>query len=113
MLEVRTAPNLTVGYIMGTGDQVPSFIEQLGARVEMIGADGLNVLDVGVAKVIYIALLAMLASVLTSIGSAPLGNDKTSPSIVALGPGTPSSAAPATTQVPPSQPTTPTTPSAS
>jgi LmbE family N-acetylglucosaminyl deacetylase len=41
VLEVRTAPNLTVGYVMGTGDQVPAFIDQLGAKVEMIGAEGL------------------------------------------------------------------------
>ena len=41
VLDVRTAPNLTVGYVMGTGDQVPAFIEQLGAKVEMISAEGL------------------------------------------------------------------------
>jgi LmbE family N-acetylglucosaminyl deacetylase len=41
VLDVRTAPNLTVGYVMGTGDQVPAFIEQLGAKVETIGAEGL------------------------------------------------------------------------
>jgi hypothetical protein len=31
------APDVTVGYIMGVGDQVPQALEQLGARVEMIG----------------------------------------------------------------------------
>ena len=41
VLDVKTAPNLTIGYVMGTGDQVPAFIEQLGAKVEMIGAEGL------------------------------------------------------------------------
>jgi len=41
VLDVRTAPNLTVGYVMGTGDEVAAFIEQLGAKVEMIGAEGL------------------------------------------------------------------------
>ena len=41
VLDVKTSPNLTVGYVMGTGDQVPAFIEQLGAKVELIGADGL------------------------------------------------------------------------
>jgi hypothetical protein len=40
-LDVGIAPNLRVGYIMGVGDQVPQAIEQLGARVEMIGADDL------------------------------------------------------------------------
>jgi LmbE family N-acetylglucosaminyl deacetylase len=40
-LDVRVAPNLTVGYVMGVGDQVPQAIEQLGVRVEMIDADDL------------------------------------------------------------------------
>jgi hypothetical protein len=41
VLDVKTTPNLTVGYIMGVGDEVPAAIEQLGAKVEMIGADDL------------------------------------------------------------------------
>jgi LmbE family N-acetylglucosaminyl deacetylase len=41
VLDVKTAPNLTVGYVMGTGDEVAAFIEQLGAKVEMIGGDAL------------------------------------------------------------------------
>ncbi len=41
VIDVRTAANLLVGYIMGVGDQVPSAIEQLGAKVEMIGPDDL------------------------------------------------------------------------
>jgi hypothetical protein len=41
VIDVKTTPNLLVGYVMGVGDQVPSAIEQLGARVEMIGADDL------------------------------------------------------------------------
>jgi LmbE family N-acetylglucosaminyl deacetylase len=41
ILDVKTAPNLVVGYVMGVGDQVPSAIEQLGAKVEMISADDL------------------------------------------------------------------------
>jgi LmbE family N-acetylglucosaminyl deacetylase len=40
-LDVRIAPNLRVGYITGVGDQLPQAIEQLGASVEMIGADDL------------------------------------------------------------------------
>ncbi len=39
VIDVKTAPNLTVGYIMGVGDQVPPAIEQLGAKVEMITPD--------------------------------------------------------------------------
>jgi len=41
VLDVRTAPNLTVGYVMGSGDDVAQFIEQLGAKVEMLDADAL------------------------------------------------------------------------
>ena len=41
VIDVKTAPNLTVGYIMGVGDEVPPAIAQLGAKVEMISADDL------------------------------------------------------------------------
>lgn len=41
IVDVTTAPNLIVGYIMGVGDAVPAAIEQLGAKVEMITADDL------------------------------------------------------------------------
>ena len=41
VLDVRTAPNLVVGYVMGSGDEVAPVIEQLGARVEMLGPDAL------------------------------------------------------------------------
>lgn len=41
VVDVKMAPNLTVGYVMGVGDQVPAALEQLGARVEMITSDDL------------------------------------------------------------------------
>ena len=41
VMDVRVTPNLTVGYIMGAGDEVPEAIAQLGARVELIGPDDL------------------------------------------------------------------------
>jgi LmbE family N-acetylglucosaminyl deacetylase len=41
VIDVRTPANLTIGYVMGVGDQVPPAIEQLGAKVEMISADDL------------------------------------------------------------------------
>jgi len=41
IVDVAIAPNLNVGYVMGVGDQVPLAIEQLGARVTLIDADGL------------------------------------------------------------------------
>ena len=41
VIDVKTAPNLRVGYIMGVGDEVPAAIAQLGAGIEMIGPDDL------------------------------------------------------------------------
>lgn len=36
VIDVKTAPNLNVGYIVGVGDEVPPAIEQLGAKVSFI-----------------------------------------------------------------------------
>jgi hypothetical protein len=41
VIDVNTIQNLTIGYVMGVGDQVPPAIEQLGARVEFITPDEL------------------------------------------------------------------------
>lgn len=41
VIDVKMAPDLHVGYIMGVGDQVPPAIEQLGARLELITPDDL------------------------------------------------------------------------
>jgi hypothetical protein len=41
IIDVTIAPRLSIGYVMGVGDQVPPAIEQLGARVTLIDADGL------------------------------------------------------------------------
>ena len=41
VIDVKTTPNLTVGYVMGVGDQVPPALEQLGVKVEMISPDDL------------------------------------------------------------------------
>jgi hypothetical protein len=41
VIDVKTAPNLHVGYIVGVGDQVPPAIEQLGAKLTFIDADEL------------------------------------------------------------------------
>jgi len=41
VIDVKVVSGLTVGYIMGVGDQVPPAIEQLGVKVEMIGPDDL------------------------------------------------------------------------
>jgi hypothetical protein len=41
VIDVTSAPNLTVGYVVGVGDQVPAAIEQLGAKVAFIEQDEL------------------------------------------------------------------------
>src|SRR5206468_259386 len=41
VLNVKIAPNLTVGYVVGVGDEVPAAIEQLGVKVEYISPDDL------------------------------------------------------------------------
>ena len=41
VIDVNVAANLTIGYVMGVGDQVPPAIEQLGAKVELISAEDL------------------------------------------------------------------------
>jgi hypothetical protein len=40
-LDVRVRPNLSVGYVMGVGDEVPAALEQLGVRLSMISPDEL------------------------------------------------------------------------
>jgi LmbE family N-acetylglucosaminyl deacetylase len=41
VVDVKVIPNLTVGYIIGVGDQVPQAIEQLGAKLSFIDQDEL------------------------------------------------------------------------
>jgi hypothetical protein len=41
VINVLTAPKLTVGYVVGVGDEVPPAISQLGARVVMLDRDAL------------------------------------------------------------------------
>jgi LmbE family N-acetylglucosaminyl deacetylase len=46
-VDVRTAPGLRVGYVMGVGDQVPAGIAQLGAAVELLDEADLATGDLG------------------------------------------------------------------
>ena len=41
LIDVKVAPRLKVGYIMGVGDQVPPAIAQLGAQVDLLDAAAL------------------------------------------------------------------------
>lgn len=46
-VDLRIAPQLRVGYIMGVGDNVPSGIRQMGADVTLMGPDELATGDLG------------------------------------------------------------------
>jgi LmbE family N-acetylglucosaminyl deacetylase len=40
-IEAQVAPNLTVGYVMGVGDEVPKSLEQIGVKVVTLGENDL------------------------------------------------------------------------
>ncbi|MFN7945525.1 MAG: NEW3 domain-containing protein [Blastocatellia bacterium] len=40
-IDVKVAPNLTVGYVMGVGDEVPKALEQIGVKVVMLDDNAL------------------------------------------------------------------------
>jgi hypothetical protein len=44
-VDVKIAPGLKVGYVMGVGDDVPAGIAQLGAQVQLLGAQDLAAAD--------------------------------------------------------------------
>jgi LmbE family N-acetylglucosaminyl deacetylase len=58
VLDVRVKPNLTVGYVMGVGDEVPQALEQLGAKVEFLSEDQLAFGDLGRYDVIMTGVRA-------------------------------------------------------
>ncbi|MCI0392534.1 MAG: PIG-L family deacetylase [Acidobacteria bacterium] len=41
-IDVKVAPGLTVGYVMGVGDEVPKALEQIGVKVTMLGENDLS-----------------------------------------------------------------------
>ena len=40
-IDVKVAPGLKVGYIMGVGDEMPTALEQIGVKVQVLGPDDL------------------------------------------------------------------------
>jgi LmbE family N-acetylglucosaminyl deacetylase len=40
-IDARIAPNLTVGYVMGVGDEIPTALAQMGVKVTMLGENDL------------------------------------------------------------------------
>ena len=58
VVDVKTAPGLTVGYVVGVGDQVAAAIEQLGAKVVYIDGDELERGDLSTYDVIVTGVRA-------------------------------------------------------
>lgn len=50
--------DLRVGYVMGTGDQVPATLEQMGVRVELLTKEDLAAADLGVFDLIIAGIRA-------------------------------------------------------
>ncbi|MBY0492953.1 MAG: PIG-L family deacetylase [Cyanobacteria bacterium] len=57
-LDVSVTPNLTVGYVMGVGDEVPAALEQLGVKLTMITPDELAWGDLSKYRVIMTGVRA-------------------------------------------------------
>jgi GlcNAc-PI de-N-acetylase len=60
VIDVKTAPDLKVGYIVGVGDQVPPALEQLGAKVTFLQPDDLAWGDLSRYDVIMTGVRAYL-----------------------------------------------------
>ena len=57
-VEVKVAPNLTVGYVMGVGDEVPKSLEQIGVKVVTLGENDLAKGDLDQFDAIVIGIRA-------------------------------------------------------
>jgi LmbE family N-acetylglucosaminyl deacetylase len=58
VMDVRLAPSLTIGYVMGTGDEVPAALRGLGATVELLDNDQLAWGDLSRYHAIFIGVRA-------------------------------------------------------
>jgi LmbE family N-acetylglucosaminyl deacetylase len=58
ILDIKVDPQLTVGYIMGAGDEVPPALEQLGAKVEMVTENDLAYGDLSGFSAIVVGIRA-------------------------------------------------------
>lgn len=58
IFDVTVPPNLEVGYVMGTGDEVPEALRQIGAKVTMLGPDDVAFGDLSRFKTIVLGIRA-------------------------------------------------------
>ncbi len=61
VVDVKVAGGLRVGYLMGTGDEVPQALEQLGVKVELLDAATLAAGDLGRFDTILLGIRAYAA----------------------------------------------------
>jgi LmbE family N-acetylglucosaminyl deacetylase len=57
-VDVKVAPNLNIGYIMGTGDEVPAALEQLGIHPHLLNAEEVTTSDLSHYDAIVIGIRA-------------------------------------------------------
>jgi hypothetical protein len=57
-VDVKVAPNLNVGYIMGTGDDVPQALDQIGVRAHQLTAANLATADLSRYSAIVVGIRA-------------------------------------------------------
>ena len=60
-VDVKVAPGLNVGYVMGTGDSVPESLESLGVYVHLLGSSDIATGDLGKYNVIVLGVRAYAA----------------------------------------------------
>jgi LmbE family N-acetylglucosaminyl deacetylase len=58
VMDVRLAPGLRIGYVMGTGDEIPAALNGLGATVDLLDDDELAWGDLGRYDAIFIGVRA-------------------------------------------------------
>jgi hypothetical protein len=58
VMDVRLAPNLTIGYVMGTGDEIPAALTGLGATVQLLDPDELAWANLSRYDAIFIGVRA-------------------------------------------------------
>ncbi|MBI5283162.1 MAG: PIG-L family deacetylase [Candidatus Solibacter usitatus] len=59
--DVQAAPGLTVGYVMGTGDEVPAALRQIGVAVEMVNPASLGETDLSRFHAVMLGIRAYAA----------------------------------------------------
>jgi len=57
-VDVKVAPGLKVGYIMGVGDEIPAALEQIGVKVQMLSAEDLATMSLEQFDAIIVGIRA-------------------------------------------------------